>query len=79
MYYTGIDLHRKTSYLTTVNEEGRVVKKANLINDEGLIWDYLAELDGHSCGQDQERQTGQSYVGPTPEVRYDLHDLCSIH
>ena len=27
MYYTGIDLHKKTSFLTTVNEEGKVVKR----------------------------------------------------
>ena len=45
MYYTGIDLHKKTSFLTTVNEEGKVVKRANLINDEALILDYFAALD----------------------------------
>ncbi|MBW2067099.1 MAG: transposase, partial [Deltaproteobacteria bacterium] len=45
MYYTGIDLHKKTSYFTTINEEGRVVKRANLVNDEALILDYFAALD----------------------------------
>jgi len=27
MYYTGIDLHKKTSFLTTVNESGKVGTK----------------------------------------------------
>ena len=46
MYYTGIDLHKKTSYLTTINEEGQVVKQANLINDESLILNYFTSQDG---------------------------------
>jgi len=45
MYYTGIDLHRKTSFLTTVDGEGRVVKKANLPNDEPTILEYFLSLD----------------------------------
>jgi hypothetical protein len=27
MYYTGIDLHRKTSFVTTVDQSGQIVKK----------------------------------------------------
>ncbi len=30
MYYTGIDLHKFTSFLTTVEPDGNVVKKDNL-------------------------------------------------
>ncbi len=30
MYYTGIDLHKFTSFLTTVESNGKVVKKDNL-------------------------------------------------
>lgn len=44
MYYTGIDLHKKTSYLTTVDVVGKIVKKANLINDESTILTYFTEL-----------------------------------
>ena len=44
MYYTGIDLHKKTSYLTTVDEEGRIVTKANLVNHEDIIIKYFNEL-----------------------------------
>lgn len=45
MYYTGIDLHRKTSFFTTIDESGHVVTKANLPNDEGRIMKYLEALD----------------------------------
>jgi hypothetical protein len=30
MYYTGIDLHKFTSYLTTVDPSGAIVKRENL-------------------------------------------------
>lgn len=45
MYYTGIDLHRKTSFITTVDSDGQIVKKANLPNDEPTILDYFLSLD----------------------------------
>ena len=45
MYYTGIDLHRKTSYLTTIDANGQIVKKAHLWNDEPTILDYFLSLD----------------------------------
>ena len=37
MYHTGIDLRRKTSFLTTENASGQIVKKVNLTNDEVTI------------------------------------------
>ncbi len=45
MYYTGIDLHRKTSFLTTVDTTGQIVKKANLANEEPTILEYFLTLD----------------------------------
>jgi transposase len=45
MYYTGIDLHKKTSFLTTINKDGRIVCKANLENIEELILYYFTKLD----------------------------------
>lgn len=45
MYYTGIDLHKKTSFLTTVDEKGHIVTRANLLNVESDILDYFVELD----------------------------------
>jgi transposase len=44
MYYTGIDLHRKTSFFTIINERGEIVKKSNLPNEEGQILHYFQEL-----------------------------------
>jgi len=46
MYYTGIDLHRKTSFITTINESGDIVQRRNLQNDEGEILNYFLWLDG---------------------------------
>lgn len=45
MYYTGIDLHRKTSFLTTIDSAGKIVKKCNIKNDEVTILDYFLTLD----------------------------------
>jgi transposase len=45
MYYTGIDLHRKTSFITTINEQGLVVAKQNLKNDRVKILAYFKALD----------------------------------
>jgi len=46
MYYTGIDLHKKTSFFTTIDESGKVVFRKNLTNQEELILEYFANLDG---------------------------------
>lgn len=48
MYYTGIDLHRKTSFLTTIDSDGKIVKKINIKNDESAILDYFLSLDDDS-------------------------------
>ncbi|MEX2725106.1 MAG: transposase [Candidatus Freyarchaeota archaeon] len=44
MYYTGIDLHKKTSFITSIDEKGKVVAKANLANKPELILKYFADL-----------------------------------
>jgi transposase len=44
MYYTGIDLHKKTSYLTTIDKAGRVVARSNIANEEKVILDYFMAL-----------------------------------
>jgi len=48
MYYTGIDLHKKTSFFTTVDENGKMVSKKNIVNDEKAILEYLEALDEQS-------------------------------
>ena len=47
MYYTGIDLHKHTSYLTTVDEKGVIVKQANLKNNNFEILNYFSALGEH--------------------------------
>lgn len=44
MYYTGIDLHKKTSFITTIDEKGRIVAKGNFQNVEGAILKYFVDL-----------------------------------
>jgi len=44
MYYTGIDLHKKTSYITTIDENGKIVSKGNFKNIESDILDYFVSL-----------------------------------
>lgn len=48
MYYTGIDLHKKTSFITTVDQEGKVVARGNLRNVEKDILDYFVALPEES-------------------------------
>ncbi len=45
MYYTGIDLHKKTSFITTIDESGNVVFRRNFPNQEERILDYFTNLD----------------------------------
>jgi transposase len=44
MYYTGIDLHKRTSFITTIDVHGKIVTRANLQNVEGDILAYFANL-----------------------------------
>jgi hypothetical protein len=44
MYYTGIDLHKKTSFITTINNTGKIVSKGNFKNTESDILDYFTSL-----------------------------------
>jgi transposase len=46
MYYTGIDLHKKTSFITTIDAAGKMVTRANLKNVEEDILAYFTNLGG---------------------------------
>ena len=48
MYYTGIDLHKKTSFVTTIDAAGKIVTRANLQNVEEDILAYFAKLGGET-------------------------------
>jgi transposase len=68
MYYTGIDLHRKTSFITTVDPDGRIVKKANLCNDEPAILEYFINLENDT-----------RVVIESTANWYWLYDLLTLH
>ncbi|UCG05293.1 MAG: hypothetical protein JSV83_15390 [Desulfobacterales bacterium] len=46
MYYTGIDLHKKTSFITTIDGSGKVVFRHNFANHEEHILEYFVNLGG---------------------------------
>ncbi|MDZ7624575.1 MAG: IS110 family transposase [Ignavibacteriaceae bacterium] len=46
MYYTGIDLHKFTSYLTTVDSSGVIVKQENLKNVAHNFVQYFSSIPG---------------------------------
>jgi hypothetical protein len=48
MYYTGIDLHKKTSSITTIDEVGKIVSKGNFENVQSDILDYFVSLTEHN-------------------------------
>jgi transposase len=50
MYYTGIDLHKFTSYLTTVDSSGCIIKQSNLKNNDFEFIQYFSNLhDEHKA------------------------------
>jgi transposase len=44
MYYTGIDLHKFTSYLTTVDSSGKIIKEADVKNADHNFVEYFSDL-----------------------------------
>jgi transposase len=68
MYYTGIDLHKKTSFITTIDDSGKVVFRRNFANQEEDILNYFVSLDGPT-----------KIVIESMCSWYWLHDLLSAH
>lgn len=46
MYFTGIDLHKRTCFVTVIDEQGKVVQKANLCSVAPEILAFLNKLEG---------------------------------
>ena len=44
MYCTGIDLHKRTCFVTTIDKEGKIVQKANLPSLAREILAFLEKL-----------------------------------
>lgn len=66
MYYTGIDLHKLTSYLTTVDSTGKIVKQKNIKNVDHNFVQYFDSIPG------EHQTTVESTM-----TWYWLHDLLS--
>ena len=47
MYYTGIDLHKFTSYLTTVDSSGAIVKEDNIKNVDHNFHSVFYSIPGN--------------------------------
>lgn len=46
MYYSGIDLHTDNCYISTVDDEGKIVKHGRVENDDRRVLAYFADLPG---------------------------------
>ncbi len=57
MYYTGIDLHKLTSYLTTVDSSGKIVKQENIKNVNHNFIQYFSELDNENIATVESTMT----------------------
>ncbi len=50
MYYSGIDLHSDNSYITTMDDDGTIVKRQRVANDDKLVLEYFHSLpDPHKA------------------------------
>ena len=50
MYYSGIDLHKRTCYITTLDKMGDLVNHGRLPNNESDILNYFTSKGGeHSA------------------------------
>ena len=45
MVYSGIDLHRRFCFITTVNEDGKVLSQVKIRNDELAILAYFSSFN----------------------------------
>jgi transposase len=46
MNHSGFDLHKDNSFITTINDEGRIVGQSRILNDETLIVSYFQNIPG---------------------------------
>ena len=47
MLYTGIDLHERSSFFTTVDDHGKVIKQMKIYNDPLRILNYFQDFNDH--------------------------------
>ena len=44
MFYTGIDLHKASSYITTIDEQGKIIKQMKICNEPQRILNYFWDI-----------------------------------
>ena len=44
MYYSGIDLHKDMSFITTINDTGMIVKQSKVSNNDHAILNYFKSI-----------------------------------
>jgi len=57
MYYTGIDLHKFTSFLTTVDESGKIIKQQNIKNLSHNFIQYFSDLGSENISTVESTMT----------------------
>ena len=57
MFYTGIDLHKASSYFTTIDEQGKIVKQMKICNEPQRILNYFWDL------KDQQKAVCECTIG----------------
>ena len=57
MFYTGIDLHKFTSYLTTVDLSGKIVKQQNIKNVDHNFVQYFSDLGNENIATVESTMT----------------------
>jgi transposase len=57
MYYTGIDLHKHTSYLTTIDFSGKIIKQANIKNFACNFVQYFSDLGNENIATVESTMT----------------------
>jgi len=58
MHYVGVDYHKKSSYVTVMDERGKVVKEAQIANSQEAL---AAFLDGRAKGASAVLEAGRNW------------------
>ena len=68
MYYLGVDYHRRFSYLTVMDKEGKILKEAKLPNTKEALYTFFKNtLNGSSKKTKAVLEVGRNW-----QVMYDL-------
>ncbi|MDI6759218.1 MAG: transposase, partial [Candidatus Brocadiaceae bacterium] len=72
MLYAGLDLHKKFSYVTVMDEQGKIVSQGKLPNDQDSITEYI-----ESIGSELKELAMEA--GPSWYWLYELLDSLDIN